>query len=134
LAKPGTKTYGRLSVLVQYCANIDPVARVEASSFYPRPKVDSTVVGVTFLKEPPFPAADESFLFQVVRAAFGKRRKTLKNALARSDLGFKEAQVLAALELTNIDPAKRAETLTVEDFVLLADLLKERYPLQRQTH
>jgi 16S rRNA (adenine1518-N6/adenine1519-N6)-dimethyltransferase len=126
LAKTGTKAYGRLSVSAQYCASIAPVAQVAASSFYPRPKVDSTVVRITFFDAPPFPAKDEFFLFQVIRAAFGKRRKTLRNALAKSELGFKEAQILAALEATNIDPARRAETLTVEDFVLLAGSLRRR--------
>ena len=124
LAGPGTKAYGRLSVLMRYCANISPVARVAASSFYPKPKVDSTVVAITFLEQVPFRMDDEHFLFQIIRAAFGKRRKTLKNALISSDLGFNEGEVMAALESANIDPRRRAETLSVQDFVSLANLLK----------
>jgi 16S rRNA (adenine1518-N6/adenine1519-N6)-dimethyltransferase len=124
LAKPGTKAYGRLSVLIQYCANIAPLAQVAASSFYPKPNVDSTVVDISFLNPTPFPAVDEDFFFQTIRAAFGKRRKTLKNAFMGSDLGFSEGGVLAALQQAGIDPRRRAETLGVRDFVTLADLLK----------
>ncbi|MDY6953559.1 MAG: 16S rRNA (adenine(1518)-N(6)/adenine(1519)-N(6))-dimethyltransferase RsmA [Thermodesulfobacteriota bacterium] len=124
LARPGTKVYGRLSVLVQYCAEIDAIAQVAAPSFYPQPKVDSTVVRTRFLDPPPFPAADEGLFLKIVRAAFAKRRKTLKNALTRSDLGFNEGQVLGALRSTGVDPRRRAETLSVPDYVALANLLK----------
>jgi 16S rRNA (adenine1518-N6/adenine1519-N6)-dimethyltransferase len=77
------------------------------------------------LHSPPFPASDEQFLFRVIQAAFGKRRKTLKNALANSRLGFDEARVLRALQSAEIDPRRRAETLDVQEFVRLANLLKE---------
>jgi len=125
LAKPGTKVYGRLSVLVQYCAKIDAMAQVAAPSFYPQPKVDSTVVRTTFVDPPPFPAVDEGLFLQIVRAAFAKRRKTLRNALMRSALGLNEGQVLGALHASGIDPRRRAETLSVPDFVALANLLKD---------
>lgn len=125
LAKPGTKTYGRLSVLIQYCAKVYPIAHVGASSFYPRPKIDSTVVGVEFFDSAPFPATDEVFFSGIIRAAFGKRRKMLKNALVNSDLGLEERRVLAAFDLANIDPRRRAETLSVQEFVTLANLLKD---------
>ena len=127
LAEPCTKAYGRLSVLIQYCSSIDSMGRVGASSFYPRPKVDSEVVAVSFSDPTPFPAADEPFLFEIIRAAFAKRRKMLKNALINSDLGFEEHQLLRALERARIDPRRRAETLSVEDFVTLANLLATRY-------
>ncbi len=125
LAEPGTKVYGKLSVLTQYCADIFPVAEVAASSFYPKPKVDSKVIGINFLDRVPFPAADEHLLFHIIRAAFGKRRKMLKNALMRSDLGFEEPRLLAALKLASIDPRRRAETLAVKEFVTLANLLNQ---------
>jgi 16S rRNA (adenine1518-N6/adenine1519-N6)-dimethyltransferase len=125
LAEPGTKAYGRLSVLIQYCAKVYPIAHVGASSFYPRPKIDSTVVGVEFFDSAPFPATDESFFSGIIRAAFGKRRKMLKNALVNSDLGLEERRVLAAFDLANIDPRRRAETLSVQEFVTLANLLKD---------
>ncbi len=125
IAQPGTRVYGRLSVLTQYCAHIDSIVQIPASAFYPRPKVDSEVVGVSFFRPPPFPAVDEQFLFRVIQAAFGKRRKTLKNALVNSPLGFGEDPILVALEKAGIDPGRRAETLEVKDFVRLANLLRE---------
>jgi 16S rRNA (adenine1518-N6/adenine1519-N6)-dimethyltransferase len=124
LAKPGSKSYGRLSVLVSYCASVRPLLQVKASAFYPRPKVDSTVVAITFHDPPPIRIRDEEFLFQVVRAAFGKRRKTLKNALAAGDLGVDTALLSRAFSLADIDPQRRAETLSVEEFVRLSDILK----------
>lgn len=125
LAKPGSKTYGRLSVMIQYCGQIKPLAQVAATSFFPRPKVDSKVVDIAFEDPVHFPTADEYFLFQLVRAAFGKRRKTLKNALSNSDLGYEEAHISMALEMVNIDAQRRAETLSVKEFILLADCLKK---------
>jgi len=124
LAKPGSKTYGKLSVLIQYCARIRPLAQVAASSFFPKPKVDSKVVDIAFYARVPFRAADEPFFFRLVHAAFGKRRKTLKNALLSSNLGFEERRICLALELAGIDPRRRAETLSVREFVTLAGMLK----------
>jgi len=123
LAKPGTRTYGRLSVLIQYCARIYPLAHVAASSFFPRPKVDSEVVGIEFYNPDPFRVLDEQLLSRVIKAAFGKRRKTLKNALLTSDLGLDSKTVLAVLSAGRIDPQRRAETLSVEEFVTLSNLI-----------
>jgi 16S rRNA (adenine1518-N6/adenine1519-N6)-dimethyltransferase len=121
VAGPGTKRYGRLSVLIQYCADVKPLFSLAASAFFPKPKVDSQVLCIAFLHPVPFQASNEPLLFQVVGAAFGKRRKTLKNALSRSNLGIGEERVLAALQLAAIDPQRRAETLSVEEFVALSN-------------
>lgn len=120
-AKPGSKTYGRLSVSVQYCAKVYPLVSVAASAFFPRPKVDSQVVGIEFHRPVPYQANDESFLLRMVKAAFGKRRKTLKNALLGGNLGFGDEGISAALALAGIDPQRRAETLSVEEFVTLSN-------------
>jgi 16S rRNA (adenine1518-N6/adenine1519-N6)-dimethyltransferase len=125
VAGPGTKRYGRLSVLIQYCANVRPLFSVAASAFFPKPKVDSQVLGIAFLHPVSFPASNEGLLFQVVAAAFGKRRKTLKNALSESNLGIGTERVLTALQLAGIDPQRRAETLDVSEFVRLSNLLQE---------
>lgn len=125
MAKPGGKSYGRLSVLIQYCAKIYPVVSVAASAFFPKPKVDSQVVGIEFQHPVSFQATDERLLSQVVKAAFGKRRKTLRNALLGSDLGFGDEPISAALELAGIDPQRRAETLSVNEFVTLSNILKK---------
>jgi 16S rRNA (adenine1518-N6/adenine1519-N6)-dimethyltransferase len=121
LAEPGIKRYGRLSVLIQYCASVRPLLSVSASAFFPKPKVDSQVLRMAFLHPVPFQASSEELLFQVVGAAFGKRRKTLKNALSGSNLGLEHERVLGALQLAGIDPKRRAETLSVKEFVALSN-------------
>lgn len=122
--KPGSKNYGRLSVLIQYCAEIYPLVSVDASAFFPKPKVDSQVVGIEFHHPVTFQATDERLLFQIVKAAFGKRRKTLKNALLGGNLGFADERISAALELARIDFQRRAETLSVKEFVTLSNSLQ----------
>jgi 16S rRNA (adenine1518-N6/adenine1519-N6)-dimethyltransferase len=123
VAKPGTKTFGRLSVLIQYCADVSLLAQVAAASFHPKPAVDSAVVQISFFETPPWTAKDEAFLFALVAAAFGQRRKMLKNALLKSKLGFLGHQLSAAFEETHIAPERRAETLSVKEFVLLSEAL-----------
>lgn len=120
-AGPGSKTYGRLSVLLQYCADMEVLRDVKAEMFYPKPKVGSTVLGITFKKEIHPRVGDERLLIRVVQAAFGQRRKTLRNALSAGllPLGSEDAQ--AVLERTGIDPKRRAETLSVAEFVALTD-------------
>ncbi len=122
MARPGGRDYGRLAVLVAYCAEVRPLLNVAAPRFYPRPKIDSAVLAFSFV-EPPHPARDETFLFQVVRAAFGQRRKTLRNALAGGNIGLSTEDAKAGLEAAGIDPARRAETLTVAEFVELSHAL-----------
>lgn len=122
-ALPGGKDYGRLSVMVQYCASIKHLMEIRATVFFPRPKVDSCVIEVQFHDQPLFPASNEKFLFDVIKSAFGKRRKTLKNALTQSQLPLKKEDILKGLEISGIDPLRRAETLSVEEFVHLANIL-----------
>lgn len=128
VAAPGTKTYGRLSVLIQYCANVRPIAQVAAKAFYPKPKVDSTVVHVTFFDTLPFIAIDEPFFFRMVGAAFGKRRKMLKNALLNSDLGIQSNELVSAFQHAQIEPRRRAETLSVKEFVSLSNEIRSQNP------
>ncbi len=123
---PGGRDYGRLSVMLQYCADIKEIAEVKASLFYPRPKVDSAVVEITFKKIPDFPAINEAFLFRVVKAAFSKRRKMLKNTLGSSELGIDIKMATDLLVKAEINPTRRAETLTIEEFVKLSNVLFEK--------
>jgi 16S rRNA (adenine1518-N6/adenine1519-N6)-dimethyltransferase len=120
-ASPGGKDYGRLSVMLQYCASVKHLMEIKATVFFPRPKVDSSVIEVRFHDQLLFLASDEKFLFDVIKAAFGKRRKTLKNALTQSQLALKSREVLTGLEISGIDPFRRAETLSVEEFVHLSN-------------
>jgi 16S rRNA (adenine1518-N6/adenine1519-N6)-dimethyltransferase len=122
-AQPGCKDYGRLTVMLGYCANIKKIADVKASLFFPKPKVDSEVLELRFKKRLNYPANDEADFFSVIKAAFGNRRKILKNALAASALNIDAATAKNILQRSDIDPVRRAETLTVEEFVRLSNNL-----------
>jgi len=122
-AHPGCREYGRLTVMLNYCAKIKKVADIKASQFFPRPKVDSEVLEITFKDNLKY-SDDEEFLYRVIKAAFGQRRKNLKNALAGSELHIAAETSRHVLENAGIDPTRRAETLTVEEFVRLKDILK----------
>jgi 16S rRNA (adenine1518-N6/adenine1519-N6)-dimethyltransferase len=125
-AKPGCKDYGRISVMLRYCADIGKIADVKASLFFPKPKIDSQIIEIRFKESPDFPADDEKFFFSVIKAAFGKRRKTLKNSLSGSELEIDAQTAVSALNSAGIDPARRAETLTVEEFVNLSNAISKR--------
>ncbi|MFP4668133.1 MAG: 16S rRNA (adenine(1518)-N(6)/adenine(1519)-N(6))-dimethyltransferase RsmA [Desulfobacterales bacterium] len=119
-APPGSKEYGRLSVMTGYCASVSRIARIRANQFYPRPNVDSEVVEIRF-KNPSKRAVDEALLSAVVKAAFGQRRKTLRNALAGSDLATDSRRIETALDRADITGSRRAETLSVAEFVNLSN-------------
>jgi len=124
-ATPGNKDYGRLTVMLGYCAEIESIATVTASLFYPVPKVDSEVVEVNFKISREYPPHDETMLFQVIKGAFGNRRKTLKNALSASGLHIEPQIARQALIAAKIDPTRRAETLAVSEFVTLQSCLAQ---------
>ncbi len=125
-AQLGCKDYGRLTVMLRYCSDIKKLVDVKASLFFPKPKVDSEILELKFKKEIDPKAVDETFLFQVIKAGFGNRRKTLKNALAASELNIDADTAKSVLEASGIDPIRRAETLAVEEFVKLSNTLIDR--------
>jgi 16S rRNA (adenine1518-N6/adenine1519-N6)-dimethyltransferase len=125
-ARSGNKNYGRLTVMLNYCSNIKPLLDVEASAFFPKPRVDSQVLEIRFGNEPRYHAFSEDYLFKVIKAAFGKRRKTLKNALVKSELSLDESIILSVLAEAGIDAKRRAETLSVQEFVMLSNGLMEK--------
>lgn len=120
---PGTKDYGALSLAIQYYAEPEVVARVPANCFMPRPNVDSTVIRLTRYQEPPVEVQDEKYLFSLIRASFNQRRKTLVNGLSNG-LGISREQVTAALEEMGLSATVRGETLTLEQFARLSNLLR----------
>lgn len=122
VAPPGGKDYGALGVMIRTYADVSTVAKVGAGSFVPPPKVDSTVVRLTPLADakPRVPIADEKHYSAVVHAAFGQRRKTLRNALRAV---FPEEAVDAALSTTKIDGIRRGETLEIAEFAALAAVI-----------
>jgi len=124
-AQPGIKEYGRISAMLRYCADIRIVANVKASTFYPPPKIDSQVLEIRFKSTSVYGEHDEAMLFKVIKAAFGNRRKTLKNALIASELSLTPQTALQSLGSAGIDPSRRAETLDSSEFVSLQISLKK---------
>jgi 16S rRNA (adenine1518-N6/adenine1519-N6)-dimethyltransferase len=124
-ATPGNKNYGRLTVMLSYCADIKSISTMTASLFYPKPKVDSEVVEINFNISREYPPHDEIMLFQVVKAAFGTRRKILKNALSTGGLQIDPRLAREALIAAEINPGRRAETLSVSEFIALQISLAE---------
>jgi 16S rRNA (adenine1518-N6/adenine1519-N6)-dimethyltransferase len=116
-AKAGTKEYGALSVMIQLYATVTKVLTVQPGSFFPVPKVQSQIVKLIFQDTPRVAVSDESAFRRVVKAAFGQRRKTLRNALKAA--GYNELEVLSAR--TGVDLQRRGETLSVEEFAELAN-------------
>ena len=122
---PGTKDYGALSLAVQYYARPEIVANVPPNCFIPRPKVGSAVIRLTRHQTPPVQVQDEDFLFRIIRASFNQRRKTLVNSLNNSpELQLTKEQVTKALEQMGLPAAVRGETLTLEQFAELTELLQ----------
>ncbi|MCP3926704.1 MAG: ribosomal RNA small subunit methyltransferase A [Desulfobacterales bacterium] len=120
-APPATKNYGRISAVLQYFSTISTVANVKSNLFYPKPNVDSSVIEINFNKEILDKALDEDDFIKIVKAAFSKRRKTLKNAISRSELKIDSETTIKILELAEIDPVRRAETLKINEFVMLSN-------------
>lgn len=122
-AEPNCKEYGALSVLVQYYCNTSIVRRVAPSCFIPRPKVESIVIRLDRLEEPRVKTKDEKIMFELVRAGFNMRRKTLWNA--SKAFGLSKEKLEEAFEKSGIDPKRRAETLSIQEFSDLADCIYE---------
>jgi 16S rRNA (adenine1518-N6/adenine1519-N6)-dimethyltransferase len=121
-APPGSKVYGALSVLTQAVCDVELTLRVPPGAFRPPPQVESAVVRVTPRAQSRVPEPLEARFSAVVRAAFASRRKMLANALA-GGLGVPLATAREAATACGVDPARRAETLTIEEFVALTSRL-----------
>ncbi len=120
-ASPGTKDYGALTVAVNYYAEVEMAFKVPRTVFLPRPEVDSAVVSMTVRRNPAVSVINEQIYFTLVRAAFQQRRKTLLNALGGVDKELPRNKWLYILQQAEIDPARRGETLNLQEFAHLAD-------------
>jgi len=124
LAGPGNKDYGILSVMAAYYCECRRAMRVKPSQFHPPPKVDSQVITLSFRDRPLTPQVEASWLLQTVKAAFSHRRKTLRNSLLASKLGNLTSDFVSkCLEEAFIEPCRRPESLTLEEFLRLAEVL-----------
>lgn len=121
---PGTKDYGALSLAVQYYAKPYIVANVPPNCFMPRPKVGSAVIRLEKYENPPVCVKDERLMFRIIRASFNQRRKTLANGLKNSqELNFTKEEIEHAIECLGKGAGVRGETLTLEEFAQLSNLL-----------
>lgn len=124
-ALPGSKDYGSLSVAVQYYAETEIALKVPPSSFRPAPEVDSVVIRLKVRETPAVKPLDEKMFFQVVRGAFGQRRKILVNSLSNSLDGLSKTEIIYILNDLGIDPNIRGEQLSLEEFSAIADAVAE---------
>lgn len=121
LATPGAEGYSALTLRCHYEADVSVVAQVPRTAFYPRPAVDSTIVRLDLLSGPRISVQSPELLFRVVRAAFGQRRKMLRNALLHADIMTEPTAMERTLMDAGIDPKRRGETLSLDEFARLAD-------------
>ncbi|MGG7622142.1 16S rRNA (adenine(1518)-N(6)/adenine(1519)-N(6))-dimethyltransferase RsmA [Bacillus coreaensis] len=128
-AKPGGKEYGSLSIAVQYYTEAETVMVVPKTVFMPQPNVDSAVIRLTVRQEPVVKVRNEDFFFQVTRASFAQRRKTILNNLTSQlpDGKIKKDKILQALEKAEIEPSRRGETLSIAEFAQLSDALLDHF-------
>ena len=124
-AKPGNKTYGALSVMAQYRCKVTMLRKVLPGAFTPPPKVDSGLVLFERHQGPGAAGEGEAWFFRVVRAAFGKRRKTLRNSLKMGGLGLEDTALDQAFDQSGISAGARPETLDINQFAALAKALAQ---------
>ncbi|MCB2306444.1 16S rRNA (adenine(1518)-N(6)/adenine(1519)-N(6))-dimethyltransferase RsmA [Clostridium estertheticum] len=118
-SEPNCKAYGAFSILVQYYCDTKILRLVPPTAFLPEPKVESMVIRLDRLKEPKVKVNDEALFFSIVRKSFNMRRKILWNSV--KDIGIPKEELLKCFEKANIDPKRRGETLSLQEFALLSD-------------
>lgn len=123
ISEPNCKQYGALSLLVQYYCDVEVLRKVSPYAFIPSPKVDSMVIKLTKLNNPRVKIKSEDLFFRIIRCSFNMRRKTLWNALKA--LKLSREYIEKAFDKSGIDPKRRGETLSIEEFGLLSDCIYE---------
>ncbi|MCX8030999.1 MAG: 16S rRNA (adenine(1518)-N(6)/adenine(1519)-N(6))-dimethyltransferase RsmA [Thermodesulfovibrionales bacterium] len=118
VAKPNSKDYGFLTLVIQYYTEPKIAFLIPAGAFRPKPKVDSAVIHMKFLPEPRVKVSDERLFFRVIKESFNKRRKTISNALSNLS-----SEIVEILTTCNIDPKRRAETLSIEEFQKITEAI-----------
>ncbi len=123
IARPGTKAYGVLTVLLGAHAKAELLFDIPGKAFYPKPTITSTMVRIAFLEPPPIPVLDSRLLTRLVKASFSGRRKTLWNNLRERRLGLSSEHVVAGAMEAGIDLSRRAESLSPQEFAHFSDAL-----------
>lgn len=118
-SEPNCKAYGAFSILVQYYCDTQILRLVPPTAFLPQPKVESIVIRLDRLKQPKVKVKDEALFFSIVRQSFNMRRKTLWNGV--KNMGVDKENLEKCFERANIDPKRRGETLSLQEFALLSD-------------
>ena len=128
-AAPGTKEYGSLSIAVQYYTTAAVAMIVPKTVFVPQPNVDSAVIHLKVRDKPAVEVEDEGFFFEITRASFAQRRKTILNNLISQlpDGKARKELILQGLEAAGIDPIRRGETLSLQEFADLSNALKPHF-------
>lgn len=121
-AQPGSKDWSPLSITVQLYSDVKTLFNLKPASFFPRPKVESSVIKIIFLQRPKTIVADENSFFWVVRSAFGQRRKMILNSLS-ANLNLPKKEMELILNKIKIDPKRRPETLSIQEFANLSKAL-----------
>ncbi len=125
-SKPGTKDYGALSLAVQYASDPKIVSFVPPNCFIPRPNAHSAVAHLRVYDTPPVAVRDVELMFQVIRASFAQRRKTLQNGISHAPaLSLTKEQAAECIEKCGFSPTVRGETLSLSDFAKLSDQIQE---------
>lgn len=121
VAKPGNKTYGSLSIFVNFYSDPEIILGVPKTVFTPQPKIDSAVIKLNIKDN--LPDIDKDQFFKVVKAGFSKRRKTILNCISSYGFDLDKDTIRQSLEKANIDPIERAENLSIEDFINISTIL-----------
>lgn len=126
-SEPGSKDYGAISLAIRYYAEPELICRVPRNSFIPRPNVDSAVLRLRRREVPPVNAKDPDAMFRLIRASFNQRRKTLLNGILGSGISsLSRDGIKEAIEEAGFPPAVRGETLSLEEFARLSDILIQK--------
>ena len=123
-ASVGSRESGAVTVAVNYYAEAKKLFDVSRGSFFPSPKIDSCVIGLDLTKKGDYVVKDEALFFKMIKSAFAQRRKTILNSVS-SGMGIEKEKLSLAIENANISPTARAEALTMEELVTLANKIYE---------
>lgn len=121
-AHPGTKIYGTITCFAGYYARIRRFFKISRNCFFPKPKVDSCLVGMDFLTEPEVKVHNEEVMFRIIRKAFSERRKKILNPLSGTDfMGLNKTSWASVLERSGVDPSLRAEDISLASYARISD-------------